>query len=144
MFSGTRVPRFPEKWKRNCIRLAEHIACQCRPPLSQRLSGKNKVSPQAQQQKEARNPGKINKHRLAGQNEASAPSRLRGNHDTVFQASRLWCASIHPRLAYTPPSTPWSVLKALQNGHKTIATWLLTTLPGSVEHISSLHASFPP
>ena len=32
-------------------------------------------------QKEARNPGKIDKHTLAGQNEASAPSRLRDNHD---------------------------------------------------------------
>ena len=46
----------------------------------------------------------------------------------------FWCASVHPCLPYTPPSTPWSVLKALQNGHKTIATWLLTTVPSMEPH----------
>ena len=37
----------------------------------------------------------------------------------------------HPPSAIYTPSTPWSVLKALQNGHQTIATWLLTNLPRS-------------
>ena len=55
---------------------------------------KNKVSPRTQKQKEACNPGKIHKHTLAGQNEASAPSRLRGNHDI---------SSIAPLVRTCPP-----------------------------------------
>ena len=56
---------------------------------------KNKVSPRTQKQKEAHNPGKINKHKLAGQNEASAPSRLRGNYDISSIAALVQHSSTH-------------------------------------------------
>ena len=55
----------------------------------------NKVSPRTQKQKEAHNPGKINKHKLAGQNEASAPSRFRGNYDISSIAVLVQHSSTH-------------------------------------------------
>ena len=53
------------------------------------------MSPRTQKQKEAHNPGKINKHKLAGQNEASAPSRLRGNYDISSIAVLVQHSSTH-------------------------------------------------
>ena len=61
----------------------------------------NKVSPGTQKQKEARNPGKINKRTLAGQNEASAPSRLRGKHD-ISSIAVLVRIRPPPSAIYTP------------------------------------------
>ena len=85
-----------------------HITARCN--VDQRRGGekgfrfqpfKNKVSPRTQKQKEACNPGKIDKHTLAGQNEASAPSRLRGNHDISSIAAlvriRPPSSAIYPR-----------------------------------------------
>ena len=50
-------------------------------PSHEWKSKKKQGEPADPKAKEAHNPGKINKHKLAGQNEASAPSRLRGNYD---------------------------------------------------------------
>ena len=58
-------------------------------------SSANKVSPRTQMQKEAHDPGKVNKHKLAGQNEASAPSRLRGNYDISSIAVLVQHSSTH-------------------------------------------------
>ena len=58
-------------------------------------ANENKVSPRTQKQKEAHNPAKINKHKLAGQSEASAPSRLRGNYDISSIAVLVQHSSTH-------------------------------------------------
>ena len=63
--------------------------------MAQKRREKNKVSPRTQKQKEAHNPGKINKHKLAGQNEASAHSRLRGNYDISSIAVLVQHSSTH-------------------------------------------------
>ena len=66
--------------------------CQARSRSGHKKTQGEPADPKA---KRSAHPAKINKHKLAGQNEASAPSRLRGNYDISSIAVLVQHSSTH-------------------------------------------------